>query len=89
MAAWRLFTAAGDPVYAQKALQAADLGVRYQLATQIREETAMYFPAPQKVLGGFAKSFDDHEIQIDNVQHNVSAILALLNARMSGPGVLQ
>jgi hypothetical protein len=84
MAAWRLFSEAGDTIYAKKALLAADRGVRFQLATQIREETAMYFPVPRKVLGGFAKSFDDHEIQIDNVQHNVSAILALLNAYSSG-----
>jgi hypothetical protein len=84
MAAWNLFTAAGDTVYAKKSMLAADLSVRFQLGTQIKEETAMYFPSPGKVLGGFAKSLDDHEIQIDNVQHNVSAILALLNVYSSG-----
>lgn len=84
MAAWRLFTAAGDTVYAKKALLAADRGVRFQLGTQIQEETAMYFPSPGKVLGGFAKSLDNHEIQIDNVQHNVSAILALFRAYSPG-----
>ena len=86
MAAWRLFTAAGDVPYAQKALRAAELGVRFQLGTQIREETAMYFPVPPKALGGFGRSLDDRKIQIDNVQHNVSAILALLKARGMGRG---
>lgn len=84
MAAWNLFTAVGDTVYAKKSLLAADLGVRFQLGTQIQEATAMYFPSPRRVLGGFTKSLDDHEIQIDNVQHNVSAILALLRVYSSG-----
>ncbi len=83
MAAWELFSAAGETHYAQKALMAAELGVRFQLATQVREEMAMYFPAPARVLGGFFMSFDNHEIQIDNVQHNVSGILMLLKAYRS------
>jgi hypothetical protein len=54
---------------------AIELGIGFQLQTQIRPEKAMYLENPQQALGGFHKSLDDYEVRIDYVQHNLSAIL--------------
>lgn len=54
---------------------AIELGIGFQLQTQIRPEKAMYLEDPQQALGGFHKSLDDYEVRIDYVQHNLSAIL--------------
>ncbi len=53
------------------------LATRFQLATQIREENMMYLPNPRRALGGFRGAFDNYEIRIDYVQHNISALLGL------------
>jgi hypothetical protein len=50
---------------------------RFQLATQIREENLMYLRNPGRALGGFRGAFDNYEIRIDYVQHNISALLGL------------
>ena len=53
------------------------LATRFQLATQIREENMMYLRDPGRALGGFRGAFDNYEIRIDYVQHNISALLGL------------
>lgn len=63
--------------------QAADilanilLATPFQLATQIREENMMYLRNPARALGGFRGAFDNYEIRIDYLQHNISALLGL------------
>lgn len=58
-------------------LEAIKKCIRFQLQTQYQPETVMYLPNPQYAFGGFHKSLTDHSIRIDNVQHNLSAILGL------------
>ena len=58
-------------------LQVLELGVRFQLQTQLRPESAMYLPDPQRAIGGFRRSLTNFEIRIDYVQHNISSLLLL------------
>ena len=67
----------GDPAAAQRLLGALQRGVRFQLQTQFRPESALYLGDPARVLGGFRRSLTHYEIRIDYVQHNISALLAL------------
>ena len=80
LAAYRLFVAANRPEDAELALQSALRSARFQLRTQIGPEAAMFLPNPQRALGGFAYNLNTLDVRIDYVQHNVSALLALLNA---------
>ena len=76
-AAYKLFRDFGDPEEAQAILNAITLGVRFQLQTQFRPETAMYVEDPQRCLGGFKKNLTDFTLQIDYTQHNLSSLLGL------------
>jgi hypothetical protein len=67
----------GDPQEAQEILRALQLGVAFQLQTQFRPDSALYFRRPQRVLGGFHRSLTNFDIRIDDVQHNISGLLGL------------
>jgi hypothetical protein len=54
--------------------------IRFQLSTQLREERAFYLPRPARALGGFSRGLEHLEVRIDYVQHNISAMLALVRA---------
>ncbi len=84
-AAYQLERDFGDPEKAQEILEAIKLGVRFQLQTQFRPESAIYLPNPQRVLGGFRRSLENYEIRIDYVQHNISSLLALSQIRLDRP----
>ncbi len=58
-------------------LEALELGVRFQLQTQLLPENVLYLADPGRALGGFHRSLTDYEIRIDYVQHNISALLLL------------
>ena len=62
---------------ASELLDGLQLGVRFQLGTQLGPEALFHLPAPQRALGGFRRSLDSYEIRIDYVQHNISALLLL------------
>lgn len=76
-AAYKLLRDFGDPEETQAILDAIILGVRFQLQTQFRPETAMYVLDPQRCIGGFKKSLTDFTLQIDYTQHNLSGLLGL------------
>jgi hypothetical protein len=80
MAAYRVAQDFGTPEQAERILQAAKNSISFQLATQFYPESAMYLTDPQRVLGGFHRDLTNFEIRNDYVQHNISAILALLRA---------
>jgi hypothetical protein len=80
MAAYRIARDYGTPEDAERILQAAQASISFQLTTQFYPESAMYLPDPQRVLGGFHADLTNFEIRNDYVQHNLSAILALLRA---------
>jgi hypothetical protein len=75
LAAYALAQETGRLAEAMQIRSAIDLGIGFQLQTQIQPEKAMYFEDPQQALGGFHKGLDDYEVRIDYVQHNLSAIL--------------
>jgi hypothetical protein len=76
-AAWELLREFGRPGEADPVLDAIRHGVAFQLQTQHRPETVMYYPDPSRTLGAFQESLTDDELRIDYTQHNISALLAL------------
>lgn len=76
-AAWALARRTGRHEAAAQILEAARLGVDFQLQLQFAPESTLYLPDPRRALGGFARSLTDFEIRIDYVQHNLSSLLAL------------
>lgn len=76
-AAYQLARDYGDQLDAVAFLAAMQFGARFQLGTQYREESAMYFANPQRTFGGFRRSLTESDIRIDYVQHNISSLLCL------------
>jgi len=74
-AAYQLLRDFGEGKEAQRVLEAAVLGLRFQMYNQFGPETAMYLPDPPRCLGGIRRSLTDFEIRIDYVQHHISAAL--------------
>ena len=78
LAAHALATRTGKRVEARDAIDATRRALGFQFATQCTPERAMFFERPTRALGGFHLSLYEFEIRIDYVQHNVSALLAML-----------
>jgi hypothetical protein len=62
---------------AEKILNAAKLGVIFQLKTQFTDDNVEGLADPQRTIGGFKHSLDSYTIRIDYVQHNICSILGL------------
>ena len=77
LAAYALVRDFGNAQFAGKILEAAKLGIKFQLQTQFRPETALYLKNPRRSLGAFHRSLTNFEIRIDYVQHNISSLLGL------------
>lgn len=80
MAAHRLCTRAGASLCASDAINSARLGAEFQLRTLMTPRKAAALGAAAESIGGFHESLDDYTIRIDFVQHNISALLALMHA---------
>jgi hypothetical protein len=80
MAAARLARDYGRPDEATRFLAAARRGAAFQLRTQVRPESAMYFPHPTRVLGAIREDLRGTDIRIDTVQHSIAAMLAVQRA---------
>jgi hypothetical protein len=83
LAAHELALRAGRSEEARAILEAAALGARFQLETQVVPERGLRVRNPGRALGGFTRSLADLEIRIDYVQHNVSALIALHRALLA------
>jgi len=77
LAAHSLIREFGDQQLAKRIRRAVEMGVGFQLHTQITRERAMYFRDPRRGLGGFTRSLTNFEVRIDYVQHNISALILL------------
>jgi hypothetical protein len=77
IAAYELCRDFGHKEAASVFLDAARLGIRFQLQTQFGPESVLYLTDPQRCLGAFHRSLTNYEIRIDYVQHNISALLAM------------
>ncbi len=53
---------------------------------QIDSISGMFLKHPEKAIGGFTRSFVNPEIQIDYVQHNISAMLGLWKIQIEKQG---
>jgi hypothetical protein len=84
MAAHRMARASGQADLARDILDAVVAGARVELAMQIDPARAMYLDNPRAALGGFTRSYTDFEVRIDYVQHNLSALIALMAALDDG-----
>lgn len=77
VSAYSLLSAAGKRERLSEVQENIELATRYQLMTQIQPESAIYLSNPAAAIGGFRGSFENYEIRIDYVQHNISALLGL------------
>lgn len=75
-AAYALARDFGHAKQAEEILVTVRRALCFQLQTQWRPESVMYFPDPQLPLGGFHETLTDFDTRIDHVQHNLSALLA-------------
>lgn len=78
-AAYELFLEAGENEYAEKAYEALEKGVVFQMRTFVDGPNARTFPNSRKALGGFRYSLTDDTVRIDYVQHNISSLLLYYN----------
>jgi hypothetical protein len=77
LAAYNLLRHTGKKKEATEAAAVIQGGIGFILQMQLRPEQTLYLPKPDKALGGVRKSYDDHSIRIDYVQHFLSAVLQL------------
>lgn len=59
---------------------------KFELRMQFDDLSGMFLRHPEKARGGFMRSFEDPEIQIDYVQHNISALLGLWKIQLQKDG---
>lgn len=83
--AYRLARDLGDTGRAERYMLALKRGARHLMQLQFRDEVDMFYVArPQRVRGGLRTEVYDNEIRVDNVQHALSAIQALLEVWPQG-----
>lgn len=82
LAAATLLRECGDADAADEMLQAAERATAFMLQLQFDPISAMYLDDPLRAQGGIRKSMTNYTIQIDYVQHGLSAMLALLRTPM-------
>ena len=82
LAAATLLRECGDPDVADGFLLAAEQATAFMLQLQFDSISAMYLDDPQRIDGGFRKSMTNYTVQIDYVQHSLSAVLALMRTPM-------
>lgn len=51
------------------------MGLRYQLQSQYRPETAIYMRDPKRIVGGFHESIVETEMRLAHTYHNLASIL--------------
>ena len=74
-AACRLLRDFATDEQADNAMNIARLGATFVLRSQLWPESAMFFPRPQRCVGGVQMSLTDTDVQIDFVQHAISCWL--------------
>ena len=74
-AAYMLEKDFGSQENTEKILRTIREGIKFQLRTLIRPERAIFLKNPQRSLGGFTGTLTDYSVRIDDVQHNISAIV--------------
>jgi hypothetical protein len=85
-AAYLLARRLGRDAEAADILEAARLGVEFQLQLQFRPESTLFLPDPARASGGLPRSLTDFEIRIDYVQHSLSSFLALRRILLQDAG---
>jgi len=73
--AYEIFSVVGDSEYKEKTLDSLEKVVTFELYQFIDGPRARTYKEPMQALGGFNESFEESEIRIDNVQHNISSLL--------------
>lgn len=55
--------------------RALKAGITFQIQAQLQPESCVYFPQPERALGGVPRSLTNFELRIDYSQHFISAML--------------
>ena len=80
LAAYKLLRDFGNvPEFTAKVLKYAKRSICFQLRTQYTEITTMYVHDAKRALGGFRAAINSHDVRIDYVQHNISALISMYN----------
>lgn len=56
-------------------LETIEAGLKFQLQTQFRPETAMFYRNPRFCVGAFKRSLSRDDLRIDFTQHNLSSLI--------------
>ena len=77
--AYRLAVAVGDEARAERYRLAIRRGLRNVMQLQFQDEIDLYYTEePARVRGGVRTELYDNVIRVDNVQHNLLAVLKIL-----------
>lgn len=80
--AYKLAKEKNDLEREEKYREAIILGLRSILQLQINKEESEQYKKPNLVWGGVREKFTDDEIRVDNVQHSIMAILAVIKFKV-------
>ncbi|MDP8925149.1 MAG: hypothetical protein M3O34_20075 [Chloroflexota bacterium] len=77
VAAWGLAGFRGDQDAAARFATGARRNVQFQMRVQHTAENTGQFPRPDRVIGGWGQNATRPYVQIDYVQHNISALIGV------------
>ncbi len=75
-AAYNLIKDDGYDKEAQQTLEAIREGIRFQLQTQLRPESIVFYKRKRLCLGAFQRGLWNYDLRIDYTQHNISSLIA-------------
>jgi len=75
VAAWGLAGFRGDPEAVARFATGARRNVQFQMRVQHTAENTGQFPQPDRLIGGWGQNATRPHVQIDYVQHNISALI--------------
>ena len=84
VAAWGLATFRGDQERVGPIAAGAQRNAQFQMRVQYTEDNSQAFPKPELLVGAWAKDPGEPSVQIDRVQHNISALIGVWHLTREG-----
>lgn len=84
LAVWNLAAYREDAEAVERYATGALRTAQFQMRVQYTAETASDFPAPERVIGGWAQDEGNTRIRLDFVQHNISALIGVWHLAREG-----
>lgn len=83
-AVWALAEFKGDDDVAEIVAEASWRNAQYRMRVQYTEENTSEFPNSEATVGGWGANDLEHEVRIDYVQHNISALIGVYYMTIEG-----